>query len=438
MIFLAFLWVATPGGADPARILKLEVYPREAQVRAFFPTSPPAGDLLPSNDEAVIPVGILVLPVRLSAEGFETRQEEIKLLKASALKPNYWVYRTKLRPASWSATFRYEWDFHPWRSSLIAGSVLSVLLLGLLTARRRILSAQRETEEVRSAAAHTVEELKQKLIEGDFQLEGEVIDDYTVLKLLGEGAYSRVYQAQHNEWSDLAAIKLLKQESKDEEILSRMKREIEIGRELKHPNVVRMFAFGTFRGAPYIVSEFVPGRPLDTVLKDGKFSIDRACRVVAQIASGLEHAHNKGIIHRDLKPGNLFLGDNDQMKILDFGLARLLDADQKLTKTGQALGTPLYMSPEQIRGQCGPESDFYALGVIFFELVTGQTPFVGDRAMALLSAHAFTKPPMADDIEPAVPKEIAELIDQMLIKRPEQRMADATEIKERLEQHSKA
>ena len=221
------------------------------------------------------------------------------------------------------------------------------------------------------------------------------------------------------------ALKLLKQESKDPEMLARTKREIEIGLELKHPNIVKMFAFGTYHGSPYLVTEFVPGRPLDKVLEEeGPFTLARACHIIEQLALGLEHAHSKGVVHRDLKPGNLFLTADDKLKILDFGLARILDSDQKLTKTGQALGTPIYMSPEQVRGRVSPASDFYALGIIFYELLIGEPPFGGESAMQILSAHAFQKPPKLSEKHPRIPEEISKLVDGLLIKRPEKRLQD--------------
>ena len=406
-------------------MLRLEVFPPEAKITVFLPSSPPAGDQYPNLMESSIPQDVLVLPIQISAHGFETRSHQLKLLKATALKPNYWEYKTSLRPESPSAFLRSQWHHHPVRS---ASAVLGTLtLFGLLafTVRRRIRKAEEEKSSVQSAAEAEVSKLKQRIVKGNLELEDGRIDDYSIVETLGEGTYSRVYKARHNDWNDLVALKLLKQETKDPEMLARTKREIEIGLELKHPNVVKMFAYGTYHGSPYIVTEFVPGRPLDKVLdEEGGFTLARACHVIEQLTLGLEHAHSKGVIHRDLKPGNLFLTADDHLKILDFGLARIVDSDQKLTKTGQALGTPIYMSPEQIRGKVVPASDFYSMGIIFYELLVGSPPFEGESAMQILSAHAFQKPPRVKDKNPDIPQEISDLIGALLIKKPEKRLQD--------------
>jgi tRNA A-37 threonylcarbamoyl transferase component Bud32 len=412
--------------ADEVRILRVEVFPPESSIRAFFPAAPGAGDGLPNGDEVSIPPNAYTAPLRISAEGFETKEATVNFIKATATKPNYWEYKTSLRPESPSAFFRSQWHHHPLRSaSAILGTLALFGFLGLLV-RRRIKRTQQEALSVQTAAEAEVSKLKQKIVEGNLELEGEQIDDYSVVETLGEGTYSRVYKARHNDWKDLVALKLLKQETKDPEMLARTKREIEIGLELKHPNVVKMFAFGTYHGSPYIVTEFVPGRPLDEVLKEeGPFPLARACHIIEQLALGLEHAHSKGVIHRDLKPGNLFLTSDDQLKILDFGLARIVNSDQKLTKTGQALGTPIYMSPEQVRGKVSTASDYYAMGIIFYELLLGSPPFEGESAMVILSAHAFQKPPKVKDKNPEIPDEISDLIAALLIKRPEKRLQDA-------------
>jgi len=417
--------LAVPGPADELRILKVEVFPPEANIRAFFPSAPGKGDGIPNGQEVSIPADALTVPLRITADGFESKETEISLLKATWHRPNYWLYRTSLRPDSPSGFLRSQWFHHPMRS---AGAIVATLLgVGwfLFFVRRKVRRAQEETTAIQDAARVEVSKLKQKIVEGNLELEGDQIDDYSILETLGEGTYSRVYKARHNDFSDLVALKLLKQETKDPEMLARTRREIEIGLELNHPNVVKLFGFGTYLGSPYIVTEFVPGRSLEEVLsREGAFPLGRACHVIEQLASGLEHAHSKGVVHRDLKPGNLFLSEQDQVKILDFGLARILESEQKLTKTGQALGTPIYMSPEQIRGKAGVASDYYSVGIIFFEMLTGRPPFHGTNAMQILSSHTFTVPPALTEMKPEIPREISDLVAALLLKRPEKRLQD--------------
>jgi len=425
LVFAALYLVSSKAVADEVRILKIEVYPPEAKIRAYFPGTPGQGDGFPNGHETSVPPDALSVPIRISAEGFEPKDEQLALIKSTEVKPNYWEYKTSLRPESPSAFLRSQWHHHPARSvSAIIGTLAFFGFLAF-SVRRRIKKTEEAATSVQTAAEAEVTKLKQKIVEGNLELEGEQIDDYSIVETLGEGAYSRVYKARHNDWNDLVALKLLKQETKDPEMLARTKREIEIGLELKHPNVVKMFAFGTYHGSPYIVTEFVPGRPLDEVLKkEGPFPLARACHIIEQLALGLEHAHSKGVIHRDLKPGNLFLTSDDQLKILDFGLARIVDSDQKLTKTGQALGTPVYMSPEQVRGRVSPASDYYAMGIIFYELLLGSPPFEGESAMVILSAHAFQKPPKVKEKNPDIPDEVSDLIAALLVKKPEKRLQD--------------
>ena len=272
--------------------------------------------------------------------------------------------------------------------------------------------------------ATEVRELRERLQNNPTSIEGLELDNYSVGEKIGEGAFSKVYRAFHKELGEEVAIKLLNFEEADKESLARLKREIDIGATLNHPNIVQTLAFGSFGNYPYVVSEFVSGETLHQRLKSAKLEIPKALQLFAQMVDGISHAHKKNVIHRDLKPANMLVSDGEHIKILDFGLAKLLGASQKLTKTGQAMGTPVYMSPEQLRGQICRESDYYSLGCMLFEMLSGRPPFIKEQPMQILSAHAFEKPELVTKFIPNTPEQIADMIDAMLKKKPSERLAD--------------
>lgn len=419
--------------AQPSRSLRIEAYPPETTIRIFTPKSPPEGDLVPNNQDFLLGGRFLSMKARFTAPGFEVRTEDIVLTELSAVKPNHWLHKTSLTPSTPMAILRTQWDLNPWP---LYGLVVLVLSAGGGFAFWSHRQRREERQKHREALEAAVSQSRQNDEEFDpirTDLTGRDIDSYQVLKKLGKGANSVVYQASHKEWGDLVALKVLNFGETDEASLARLRREIAIGRELEHPNVVRMHAFGTLYKYPYIVSEYVPGETLEQVLERGKLDPVRAAELTEQLVSGVSYAHGKGVAHRDLKPANLFVSESDRLKILDFGMAKFINSEQKLTQTGQALGTPLYMSPEQIRTKFGPESDYYAIGVILFEMLVGRPPFQGVSTMEVLSSHAYRKPPRACDIDPEVPEPLAALVDQLLIKDPAKRLSNARNIIEELQ-----
>jgi tRNA A-37 threonylcarbamoyl transferase component Bud32 len=406
------------------RILELDVFPPETEIRVFLPGSPPEGDLLPNGTETSIPGNVLNFTARLRAEGFEARDLDIKMLEINATRPGYWKYEAALRPESLKAVARTYWHRAPLLVGGGLGAVFLVILGSLGYLRRRTTQAERSILEARKAAQSEVRAALETADPALLNLEGTEIDGYAVKERIGKGAYSTVYRARHHELGEEVALKILQQDAVNKEILARMKREIAIGSQLKHPNIVKIYAFGIFRGAPYTVAEFVPGLPLNEVMESRSLELDEVARMMTQVLAGLSYAHSKKVVHRDLKPANLFLTDTKVVKILDFGLASLLEAENKITKTGQSLGTPLYMSPEQIRAKSGFASDYYSFGVILFEMVTGETPFWSEQTMEVLSAHAFKKPPLAHEANKDVPLELSELIDRLLEKNPKTRLTN--------------
>jgi serine/threonine-protein kinase len=219
---------------------------------------------------------------------------------------------------------------------------------------------------------------------------GEVIDRYCIEEKLAEGGMSSIYRARHVALDRECALKVLSGEiASDRELVARLQREAHAVARLDHPNVVKLFDFGeTPAGLPYLVMELIPGRSLDRVLiAEAPFPAARVAGILRQVVAGLAEVHRRGFVHRDLKPSNVMLVAQERGEravILDFGLAQPRPeaegaAIERLTRTGITVGTPAYMAPERMRGELGtPASDFYALGALLYEMLSGRPPFLGE------------------------------------------------------------
>ena len=270
---------------------------------------------------------------------------------------------------------------------------------------------------------------------------------FLVLKKIGAGGMGSVYRARQEGMERDVAIKVLLADlTQNDTVLRRFTLEALAVSRLRHPNTIQIFDYGqTLDGNPYIAMEMLEGLTLyDLLRKERPLAIRRAMRIMAQVAASLSEAHAKEIVHRDLKPENIFLvkvGDNpDYVKVLDFGVAKLRDhkSDQgTLTQAGSIFGTPRYMSPEQCSAQAVDlRSDLYTLGVILYEMVTGQPPFMSDQALSLLLAHVNDPPvpPSAATDKQVIPAEVEDLILQLLQKFPEDRLNNAGELAKRCEE----
>jgi tRNA A-37 threonylcarbamoyl transferase component Bud32 len=231
---------------------------------------------------------------------------------------------------------------------------------------------------------------------------GQEIDRYRIVERIGDGAMARVYRATHKVLDLEYAVKVLLGEiASDKKLSERFRREAQVISKLSHPNIVAVVDFGsTKHGLTFLTMELLRGRTLrDAIKKDGAFSVERAAHITRQIASGLSDAHAHGFVHRDLKPGNvMLLEDNgsERAKILDFGLVRAPETEEEglLTKTGQFLGTPIYMAPEQIIGaDVTLHADLYALGVVLFEMLEGKPPFRAKSLAEIRRKHLSEAPP---------------------------------------------
>ena len=254
---------------------------------------------------------------------------------------------------------------------------------------------------------------------------------YEWLELLGRGGMGVVFKARDLVLDEIVAIKVLYGHVADDDgaVVARFKREISLNRKVKHPNVARMYDFGTSGGHPFITMEFVPGKDLQTlILEEGRIAPPRALPILRQICLGTQSAHEQGIVHRDLKSQNIIIGAGDTVSILDFGLARGL-VDEKLTLDAVVLGTPHYISPEQAMGEpADARSDIYSLGIIAFEMLAGVLPFTADSALGIAMKQISEAVPGNLSLYPDVSPGLRGAVHRALEKRREDRFQTASEL----------
>ena len=267
-------------------------------------------------------------------------------------------------------------------------------------------------------------------------LSGVIGDKYEVLQWIGGGGMAEVFQARHRGHGGLFAVKVLADHlARDPAIVGRFLQEARTAATLSgHPNIVSIFDIGAGSGLHYLIMQYVDGEDFSSYLeRKGNLSPLEAVQVVTQVTKALVWAHSKGVIHRDLKPANVRLDPYGRVVVLDFGIAKASDAPSALTSMGERLGTPYYMSPEQIRGEtCDHRSDLYSLGILFFELLTGKTPFSGENYRAIEYAQLFSPAPSPGDFVPSIGAEYCQIVRRLLEKVPAARYQSAAELHDEL------
>jgi serine/threonine-protein kinase len=260
----------------------------------------------------------------------------------------------------------------------------------------------------------------------DLVLSAEFSTRYRLGALLGSGASGMVYEATDLSDRRPVAIKFLIQ-AEDKKSLSRFLREAKCLSGIEHPNVVRVLDFNESGGRPYLVTEYLEGGSLsDRLAAQRMLRPQEAIEIILACLAGLAACHRAGVVHRDIKPSNILFGASGEPKLADLGIARVTSDEAKLTRTGDVVGTPLYMSPEQVRGEpATPASDLYAVGVLFYELLAGRPPFVAPGTYELMKMHLEQQPPPLRTLAPGVSDELAALIGTMLAKDPTGRPASA-------------
>lgn len=256
---------------------------------------------------------------------------------------------------------------------------------------------------------------------------------YQILDEIGHGGMGRVYKATDSMLGDDIALKTLLAPQEGSQDEARLLREVQICRKITHPNVVRVHDVGRYAGGLFVTMELLEGKSLHAVLhRQGRLNLKQTRTVLSQVAMGLSEAHELGVVHRDLKPGNVFVTDR-HVKVLDFGIARMESQETRLTRTGSAVGSPHYMSPEQLRGlEVDGRSDLYALGVMAFTLIVGREPFQGETIAAVAVAHLQQPVPDLRTLVAGIPAAWASLVSRLLAKNASGRPASAAAVVEEL------
>jgi len=269
---------------------------------------------------------------------------------------------------------------------------------------------------------------------------GDMVCGYKVIELIGEGGLSQLYKATA---ADGSVVKLKFPSLAligDPATYERFLREFSIGQKMSHPAIQRTIAMDESSDGIFIVLEYIQGESLRAFFNEkAPLAMEKALYIFTQLAEAVEYLHKNGVYHRDLKPENILIGPDDRIHIVDFGIA-LLEGARRVTwgMATDAFGTPDYMAPEQIQGKRGDaRTDIYALGIIFYEMATGNVPFRGDNSLSIMSQHMTATPPAPSKVNPSIPPGIEAIILKSIRRNPDQRYQNATDLIQDLKNYDK-
>ncbi|MGZ4837663.1 MAG: serine/threonine-protein kinase, partial [Terriglobales bacterium] len=254
---------------------------------------------------------------------------------------------------------------------------------------------------------------------------------YRIDRMLGQGGMGAVYKAWDKELQRPVALKLIRPDlARDPGVEARFKQELLLASKVSHKNILRIHDLGEAAGVKFISMAYVEGQDLHGLLtQQGKLTIEHAIKIARQLCGALDAAHSEGVVHRDFKPQNILLDKQENVYVSDFGLAKSLEQDTGMTKSGEFLGTPRYMAPEQVQGgKIDHRADLYALGLILYEMVTGDVPFHADTTLQLMYKRVHEAPPSPKTLNPDLPDWIVRVIMKCIERDPAQRYQTAGEI----------
>ena len=270
---------------------------------------------------------------------------------------------------------------------------------------------------------------------------GKKLGSYEIKKQIGRGGMGIVYEAFDHALRRNVAVKIIPGHlARHPDIISRFQKEARAAARLNHPGIVEIYGIGCEEGVHFFVMEYLGGESLEKILeKEKKLPCELSLRIIHQAASALHHAHRQGFIHRDIKPSNIvFNRETGMVKVTDFGIAKAMEGETQLTASDVRLGTPRYMSPEQVRGEeLDPRSDIFSLGVVFFEMLTGKGPFGGDSFLVIMRKIIETEPEIPEECEAEIPPAVREMLRKSLAKDPDDRYQTAADLARAIERYQK-
>jgi len=283
----------------------------------------------------------------------------------------------------------------------------------------------KSSEEISASPTETIEPPKEELTSGS-----TFAGRYQIIEELGKGGMGKVYRVVDKKLDEEVALKLIKPEiASDRKTVERFSKELKFARKIVHKNVGRMYELMENEGRYFITMEYVPGQDLKGLIRQtGQLTVGKSISIAKQVCEGLAEAHKLGVVHRDLKPHNIMIDKEGNARIMDFGIARSLDAEG-ITDAKVMIGTPKYMSPEQVEGEAVDQrSDLYSLGIVLYEMVTERTPFEGDAALSIALKHKTQAPPEPREFNAQIPEDLSRVILKCLEKDKQKRYQRAEEV----------